>query len=402
MVEKKEKKAVKRGNAHNNIGERIKEIRELIAFSQQDYCDYLKEADSVEVNFNTINGIENGRLITQDDLRNSIYNQVYNIRLAKKDKVLDLAREYADFFIEHKIEIDLEELMSCYYRNEIAYIIVDSLDRTHHYLPKELNDKFRILPFEITVDIDFSDDGQFPKCYMNDTALFVYNFCFFYILKTVPYYSVIERDVYLSEEFNEVANYFLNDIDWINLDPRSKGRYMINLNKQLSVQEHLNSISCIQKYLSKSKEFIETIKIQDDGNGLDKLKENLNIIEKEEIDKEEFKQLASYLKVFKTHYLELIKYAFFYYQHIIIFPDECVVSDLKEKYEFIKSNVTTIKWDKINDIIDDKLKTLNKYLHNKEENFLKFQEIADSLYKLHRKIICMDFHFELNVKDNNI
>jgi len=397
MIEKKDKKAVKRGNTHNNIGGRIKEIRELIAFSQQDYCDYLKKVDSVEVNFNTINGIENGRLITQDDLRNSVYNQVYNIRLSMKDKVLDLAREYADFFIEHKIAIELEELMSCYYSDEVAHIIVDSLERTHHHLPKELGDKFNILPFEIRVDIDFSDDSPFPKCYMNDTALFLYQFCFFYILKTVPYHAVIERDVYLSEEFNEVATDFLDDIDWINLDPRSKGRYMINLNKQLSVAEHLISISCIQKYISKSKQFIGTTTIRD--NDLEKLNEISNITEMEEIDEEEFKQLASFLKQFKNLTLELIKYTFFYYQHIIIFPDTSVVSDLKEKYEFVRSKVHTINWDYIKDSVNDKLDNLNNSLQsNNEKSFSNFFKVADSLYKLHRKIICLDFHFEINCR----
>ena len=72
---------------------------------------------------------------------------------------------------------------------------------------------------------------------------------------------------------------------------------------------------------------------------------------------------------------------------------------MKKKYELIKSKVDTINWDYIKDIVNDKLNILNQSLqNNKEDDFLTFCEVADSLYKLHRKIVCMDFYFEMECK----
>lgn len=379
----------------NILGYRLKEIRELLAFTQQDYCEYLKDTESIETNTAIINGVENGRLITQEDLRNAVYHQVYNVRLSKNDEVLVLAEQLADFFVEHKIQIDLEKLMSCDYSNEVFYLLVECAERTNHIIPEEIASKTGILPFEVIVDVDFGQSlsRQSLSCIMNDMALFIYHFCFIYILRNVDFHIVIGKDIYMTEEFNEYANLFTNNLDWESLDVRSKGRYMINVNKQLSICEHILSLPCVEKYILNITNFIRDSQIPDlygfkefytlSGNRFD-VKENLH----------KYKEI---LKGFRKYSIELIKLTFYYYQHILIIQDESTITDLTDKFnELFDKDYKIINKIVIQDKVHDCLINLRKLLACKnEENLIKFSDLASSLYKLHRQIKHMDFYFEM-------
>lgn len=359
-------------SSNEALANHIKNYRMMIGFSQQEFCDYLKGNYNVEVSKYIINGIEHGRSLVSEQLREALYHTIYHTNINFRDDILSISEKVADAFITNNKDLDIKKNLSFYRVAEVALYLEDQ------GLDSIIDDSFyRNLPEDVILKIN---DG---KVYMNETALFVYHLCWTYLQKSTKQMNFIQKSDYLSSDFNYMATEVLNIKDWNKLNERSKGRYMINFNRKLSFLFYLNRNDCIKSYCQQVFNTIQTTPTDNE------LKMFLDLSNKSIDD-----YTNDDLKVFLSNLnraVQILIVTFAWCQHEIILPDSSVVEEIKNLFENIQSEKIVCKDKK--ELISKCILKLESLSDNLPENAEEFVEYANKLYHLHRRLDSFDFNF---------
>lgn len=350
----------------------IKNYRMMIGFSQQEFCDYLNDNYNVEVSKYVINGIEHGRSLVSEQLRDALYHTVYHTNINFRDEILNISEKVADAFITINKDLDIKKILSFYRVEEIDSFFEDQGLKSIIDHPLEHH-----LPQDVILNVY---DG---KVYMNETALFIYHLCWAYLQKSTKQMNLIQKSDYLSSDFNETATEILNIKDWNELNERSKGRYMININRKLSFLINLDKHDCIKSFCQ---QIFNTIQYYPADN---ELKMYADLINKsiDDYTDNDFKNALSKI----NQCVHLLIYVFAWCQHEIIFPDKNIVTEIKNLFKEIQPENIVCK-DK-NELISNCILRLESLSDNLLENSEEFKTYAYKLYKLHRRLDSFDFNF---------
>lgn len=359
-------------SSNEALASHIKNYRMMIGFSQQEFCDYLKENYNVEVSKYIINGIEHGRSLVSEQLREALYHTIYHTNINFRDDILNISEKVANAFITSNKDLDIKKILSFYRVAEIALYLEDQglgsiIDNSFYYnLPED-------------VILKKNED----KVYMNETALFVYHLCWTYLQKSTKQMNFIQKSDYLSSDFNYMATEVMNIKDWNELNERSKGRYMINFNRKLSFLFYLDRNDFIKSYCQQAFNAIQTNPTDNEF----KMYSDLSNKSIDDYKDDDLKIIFSNL----NRYVQILIVAFAWCQHEIIFPDSSVVEEIKNLFKNIQPEEIVCK--EKNELISKCISRLESLSNTLPENAEEFNKYAYKLYRLHRRLDSFDFNF---------
>ena len=359
-------------SSNEALASHIKNYRMMIGFSQQEFCDYLKENYNVEVSKYIINGIEHGRSLVSEQLREALYHTIYHTNINFRDDILNISEKVADAFITSNKDLDIKKILSFYRVAEIALYLEDQglgsiIDNSFYYnLPED-------------VILKKNED----KVYMNETALFVYHLCWTYLQKSTKQMNFKHKSDYLSSDFNYMATEVLNIKDWNELNERSKGRYMINFNRKLSFLFYFDRNDFIKSYCQ---QVFNAIQTNPTDNEL-KMYSDLSNKSIDDYNDDDLKVILSNL----NRCVQILIDAFAWCQHEIIFPDSSVVEEIKNLFKNIQPEEIVCK--EKNELISKCISRLESLSNTLPENAKEFNKYAYKLYRLHRRLDSFEFNF---------
>ena len=94
-------------SSNEALASHIKNYRMMIGFSQQEFCDYLKENYNVEVSKYIINGIEHGRSLVSDQLREALYHTIYHTNINFRDDIYNSTEEAKEIYLQYIKRADI-------------------------------------------------------------------------------------------------------------------------------------------------------------------------------------------------------------------------------------------------------------------------------------------------------
>lgn len=207
----------------------LKKYRELASLTQSMIADEIYSNCGIKPTIGVINSIERGGAITNKELCDYLYRQFYFVDPQKNDKFVTLSYNIADYCIKNQVELDYIRLFSCITLSDVRTYI-DSF-----YQIKDEEEDVLMLMSEV-VEIKY-DQTLMKYLVINDTAIFVYNLCFWYFLLSNNEEVEMTKDYYSSKDFVKIADAF-GFHEFSTTSEKAKGKIAKTIAKRISLFSH--------------------------------------------------------------------------------------------------------------------------------------------------------------------
>lgn len=217
------------------LHEYIRRYRELSSMTQSMFAEEIcnNTNGKVRPTIGVINGIERGGSITDENLYDYLHKEFLFIDPRKNNMLASISYDLAEHCAGKGIDLDYKKLFSCITLYDIHEYLESVVDDIEAISPKN-NSVFYLMSDVVDIKCDQSILNSYV---INDTAVFVFNLCFWYFLLTTDDECNIGKDEYSSEEFAITAETF-GFHEFTTTSEKAKGKIARTIGRRLSIHNH--------------------------------------------------------------------------------------------------------------------------------------------------------------------
>lgn len=241
----------------------LKEYREACSLTQQMLVNEIEmeSRNKIKTSVSIINGIEHGSSIINAELSTYIHRKFLHLDRTRNDEIISLSFKIAEYYTKNKIELNIGKIFSFVSLNDfLSYINFEYTMEDKLFLDS--------LNTDVNIDINFSkminsSSGKndifnnildFNDCIrLNDTAIFIFNFTFWYIIKYPRQEDFNLKDYGSIEFLSEIASIFGYE-NYISANDKVKGKILKYISRRISLFERFIDIPSIKNFLNSLEE----------------------------------------------------------------------------------------------------------------------------------------------------
>lgn len=241
----------------------LKEYREACSLTQQMLVNEIEmeSRNKIKTSVSIINGIEHGSSIINAELSTYIHRKFLHLDRTRNDEIISLSFKIAEYYTKNNIELNIGKIFSFVSLNDfLSYInyehtIEDKLFLTSLNADVNIDINFSKMTKSSLDNNDFFDNIlNFTDCVrLNDTAIFIFNFIFWYIIKYPRKEDFNLKDYGSIEFLSEIASIFGYE-NYISANDKVKGKILKYISRRISLFERFMDIPSIKNFLKSLEE----------------------------------------------------------------------------------------------------------------------------------------------------
>lgn len=238
----------------------LKEYREACSLTQQMLVNEIEmeSRNKIKTSVSIINGIEHGSNIINAELSTYIYRKFLYLDKTGNDEIISLSFKLAEYYTKNNIELDIRKIFSFISFTDFLYYIIQDINF-------EFKEDEKILLRSLTTDINMNisnvnqlldEQDKFnlllnykDSIRLNDAAIFIFNFTFWYIIKYQKNENFDLKSCNSVEFLSKIASIF-GYKNYITVNEKVRGKILKYISRRISLYEFFMNIPSIKNYLN--------------------------------------------------------------------------------------------------------------------------------------------------------
>lgn len=244
----------------------LKEYREACSLTQQMLVNEIEmeSRHKIKTSVSIINGIEHGSSIVNAELSTYIYRKFLYLDRTRNNEIISLSFKLAEYYAKNNIELNIGKIFSFisftdflnYTIQDINFEFTEDEKTLLISLSTEINININISKVNQSLDeqdifnqlFDYNDSIR-----LNDAAIFIFNFTFWYIIKYQKNEDFDLKSCNSVEFLSDIANIFGYE-NYISANEKVRGKTLKYISRRISLYEFFINIPSIRNFLNSLEE----------------------------------------------------------------------------------------------------------------------------------------------------